>query len=118
MTAFMKTVLIKKRYLVPSEPHIDFNTSKGLKIQSKRYRLKKRAKLKINHWLRWFGHVLSMPSDKIPKVSLRWTPTGRRERQVKDHWRRTVMKELKTMGLSISGAKLKPMHWAGFNGRV
>ena len=32
------------------------------------------------HRLRWLGHVLRMPQDSIPKVALRWTPTGKRNR--------------------------------------
>ena len=40
-----------------------------------------RAKVKINRWLRWLGHVLMKPNARIPKV-------------------RMVMNEPKEMGLS------------------
>ena len=33
------------------------------------------------HRLRWLGHVLRMPQDSIPKVALRWRPTGKRNRE-------------------------------------
>ena len=43
------------------------------------------------HRLRWLGHVLRMPQDYIPKVALRWTPTGKRNRgRPKTRWRRTI----------------------------
>ena len=45
------------------------------------------------HRLKWLGHVLRMPQDYIPKVALRWTPTGKRNRgRPKTTWRRTIKK--------------------------
>lgn len=67
IAGFMKTVLIKKRYFLPSEPYFHFTTSKGLKITISD---KTRAKLKINRWSRRLGHVLKMPNDRIAKASL------------------------------------------------
>ena len=57
--------------------------------------------------LRWLGHVLRMPPERIPKVALRWTPPGKRKRgRPKITWRRTVEAELKEMGLSWGTAQL------------
>ena len=54
-----------------------------------------------NRRLLWLGHVLRMPENRIPKVAMRWTPSGRRERgRSKTTWLRTVMKELEEMGLT------------------
>ena len=55
------------------------------------------------HRLRWLGHVLQMPQDSIPKVALRWTPTGKRYRgRPKTTWRRTITTELPTMKMTYS----------------
>ena len=44
-----------------------------------------------NRRLRWLGHVLRMPENRIPKVAMRWTPSGKRKRGgPKTTWRRTV----------------------------
>ena len=65
--------------------------------------------LKIkNRRLRWLGHVLRMPENRIPKVAMRWTPSGRRKTgRSKTTWRRTVMKELEEMGLTWGKAQAK-----------
>ena len=56
--------------------------------------------------LRWLGHVLRMPQDSIPKVDLRWTPSGKRKRgRPMMTWRQSVMAELKEMGLSWGEAQ-------------
>ena len=61
-----------------------------------------------NRRLRWLGHVLRLPEDRIPKVAMRWTPSGRRKRgRPKTTWRRTVMKELEEMGLTWGEAQAK-----------
>lgn len=58
--------------------------------------------------LRWLGHVFRMPNERTPKVALRWTPIGKRKRgRPKNTWRRTVMTELKGMGLSWEEAQAK-----------
>lgn len=45
---------------------------------------------------RWIGHVLRMDQNSITRVSLRWTPEGRRKRgRPKQTWRRTVEGEMK-----------------------
>ena len=55
----------------------------------------------MNHRLRWLGHVSRMPSDRIPNIALRWTPTGKRKRGwSKTTWRRTMTKELGELGLT------------------
>ena len=65
--------------------------------------------LEIKHRrLCWLGHILRMSEDRIPKVAMRWTPSGRRKRgRPKTTWRRTVMKELEEMGLSWGKAQAK-----------
>ena len=59
------------------------------------------------HRLRWLGHVLRMPQDSIPKVALRWTPTGKRNRgRPKTTCRRTITTELSDMGLTMGEAQV------------
>ena len=75
--------------------------------------------LEIKHRrLCWLGHVLRMSEDRIPKVAMRRTPSGRRKRRrPKPTWRRTVMKELKEMGLSWGKAQAKAGYrsvWGSF----
>ena len=68
ITGFMKTVLIKSvPFFQVSHTLILQPWSKDLKITLSN---NTRAKLKINHWLRWLGRVLKMPNDRIPNVSL------------------------------------------------
>ena len=47
-----------------------------------------------------------MPGGSIPKVALRWTTPGKRNRgRPKMMWRQTVMAELREMGLSWGEAQ-------------
>ena len=56
--------------------------------------------------LRWLGHVMRMPKESIPKVALRWTPSGRRKPgRPKTTWRKTVIPELQDIGLSWGEAQ-------------
>ncbi|XP_070567278.1 uncharacterized protein [Ptychodera flava] len=56
--------------------------------------------------LRWFGHVLRMSQDNVQKNVLRWTPPKkRRQGRPKTTWCRTVMAELKEMGLTWDEAQ-------------
>lgn len=66
LTGIKKTgCSIKKcSFVPPSAPHFEFPTSKGLKITTSD---KTRAKLKINRWLRWLGHVQKMSKIGYPK---------------------------------------------------
>ncbi|XP_070549760.1 uncharacterized protein [Ptychodera flava] len=51
--------------------------------------------------LRWLGHVFRMNQNRVPKTALRWPPPGkRRQGRPKTTWHRTVMAELKEMGLT------------------
>ena len=61
-----------------------------------------------NSRLRWIGHVLRMPLDRLPKFSLRCTPTENRKRsRPKTTRRRTVMKELEEVELTWGKAQAK-----------
>ena len=54
------------------------------------------------HRMRWLGHVLRMSPDDIPRVALRWTPTGKRSKGCpKTTWRRSIIAELSDMGLTM-----------------
>ena len=56
-------------------------------------------KLRITRW-RWYGHVLRMPEQRIPKQALRWRPTGRRRvGRPKDTWQRTIQKDITSKAL-------------------
>ena len=53
------------------------------------------------------NHVLRMPQDSIPKVALRWMPTGKRNRgRPKTTWRKTITTELSDMGLTMGEAQV------------
>ena len=59
------------------------------------------------HRMRWLAHVLRMSPDHIPKVALRWTPTGKRSKdRPKTTWRRYNRAELSNMGLTMGEAKV------------
>jgi len=50
---------------------------------------------------KWLGHVLRMPNENIPKIALRWTPTGKRKPgRPKTTWRRTLTTELGDLNLT------------------
>ena len=76
--------------------------------------------LEIKHFrLRWLSHVLRMSEDRIPKVAMRWTPSGRRKRgRPKTTWQRTVMKELVRTRWVFLGEKHRPKHGTGLYGEV
>jgi len=58
----------------------------------------------LRRW-RWLGHVCRMAPDSLPRVALRWTPQGKRNRgRPKETWRRTVERELKNRGLTLQTA--------------
>ena len=51
-------------------------------------------KIKIAGW-KWYGHVVRMPDDRLPKQALNWRPEGRRTvGRPKDTWRRTLTREI------------------------
>ena len=42
--------------------------------------------VRTRRW-KWLGHVLRMPSDKNPKITLMWASEGKRRRgQLRDTW--------------------------------
>jgi hypothetical protein len=44
--------------------------------------------------MRWLGHVMRMAPNRIPKVALHWTPSGKRKRgRPRTTWR-TITSEL------------------------
>ena len=50
---------------------------------------------------RWLGHVLRLESINHAKVSLTWSPEGRRRRgRPKTTWRRTVESEWRRLGFN------------------
>ncbi|XP_061191532.1 uncharacterized protein LOC133199675 [Saccostrea echinata] len=54
--------------------------------------------IKEKRW-KWIGHVLRKETSDIPRVALRWTPPGKRNRgRPKETWRRSVEKEMKEQG--------------------
>ena len=54
------------------------------------------------HRMRRLGHVLRMSPDHIPRVALRWTPTGKRYTgSPKTTWRKSIISELSNMGLTM-----------------
>ena len=56
-------------------------------------------KLRVNRW-RWYGHVLRMPDQRIPKQALGWRPVGRRRvGRPKDTWQRTIQRDMTEKGL-------------------
>ena len=60
---------------------------------------------------RWtcIGHVCRMHPTSIPRVALRWTPTGKRKRgRPKETWRRFVEKEMKEKDWSWGQVQ----HWS------
>ena len=57
-----------------------------------------RTILKRYRW-EWIGHVLRKPTNNITRVSLRWTPEGKRKQdRPKTTWRKTVESEMKEIG--------------------
>ena len=55
---------------------------------------------------RWLGHVLRMPSERLPKTALRWTPPGKRKPgRPRTTWRRTILAELEELGYSLGEAQ-------------
>ena len=54
--------------------------------------------IKMRRW-KWIGHVHRMGATSIPKIAMRWTPAGKRNRgRPKETWRRSVEKEMKERG--------------------
>ena len=59
--------------------------------------------IKMRRW-RWYGHVLRMQDDRLPKQAIGWTPTGRRNvGRPKDTWRRTMNREMREKNLNHDG---------------
>ena len=72
---------------------------KTRKIQSVGLEIKRRR-------IQWLEHVLRMDQKRIPKTALRWTPLGKRKQgRPRTTWRRTVITEVKEMGLTLGEAQ-------------
>lgn len=57
--------------------------------------------VKSRRW-RWMGHVCLRPRSSLIRTAFRWTPQGKRKRgHPKETWRRTVVKELRSMNLTL-----------------
>jgi len=66
-----------------------------------------RTEIKERRW-KWIGHVLRKETNDITKISLRWTPDGKRRRgRPKETWRRTVEGELRDLGMTWGEAERK-----------
>jgi hypothetical protein len=51
--------------------------------------------------LKWFGHISRMPQNRIPYVTMNWTPSGKRKKgRPTTTLRSTVKNELEEMGLT------------------
>ena len=58
-------------------------------------------KMKTHRW-RYFGHVLRMNEERLPRQTLYWTPEGSRRRgRPKETWRRTIQREMRTKELEM-----------------
>ena len=56
--------------------------------------------IKMRRW-RWYGHVLRMQDDRLPKQTIGWMPTGRRNvGRPRDTWRRTMNREMREKNLN------------------
>ena len=56
-------------------------------------------RIKENRW-KWYGHVLRMPENRLPKPSIQWNTEGRsRKRRPKDTRRRTIQREMRLNNL-------------------
>ena len=56
-------------------------------------------RIKESRW-RWYGHVLRMPEDRLPKQTTKWNAEGSRRRgRPKDTWRRTIQREMRLKNL-------------------
>ena len=56
-------------------------------------------RIKENRW-KWYGHVLRMPENRLPKQSIQWNAEGSRRRgRPKDTWRRTIQREMRLNNL-------------------
>ena len=63
-------------------------------------------KIRYHRW-RWYGHVLRMPEDRLPKQALGWTPEGsRRVGRPKDTWRRTIAKDKRERNIDVNVEEL------------
>lgn len=48
---------------------------------------------------KWLGHVLRKEKNYICRISLRWSPAGKRKRgRPRETWRRTIETEMALMG--------------------
>ena len=53
-------------------------------------------RMRIQRW-RYYGHVLRMGEERLPKQVLSWTPEGSRRRgRPKETWRRTMQRDIRT----------------------
>ena len=56
--------------------------------------------VKVRRWT-WIGHILRKDANNNCRISLTWTPEGRRKRgRPKETWRRTVERERMQLGFA------------------
>ena len=49
--------------------------------------------------LQWYGHVNSMPEERIPKLIMEWVPLERRKRRPRKTWMEGVQAAMTTRNL-------------------
>ena len=63
-------------------------------------------KIRYHRW-RWYGHVMRMPENKLPRHVLDWTPEeSRRMGPPKDTWRCTIAKDKREKNITIDDEAL------------
>ena len=61
--------------------------------------------------LRWYGHVARMAEERIPKIVMKWKPTGKRRRgRPRLTWRHTIETDLKRLDITWDEAEDLAQH--------
>ncbi len=75
------------------------------------------SEVRARRW-NWIGHVCRMERTAIPRVAMRWTPEGRRNRgRPRETWRRTVEREIREQGMTWETINTRAQdrgQWRGF----
>lgn len=80
------------------------NTISNEDLRNRTDTVKIKETIKVRWW-RWLGHVCRTTSNSLLRTALHWTPQGTRNRGCpKETWHRTVLKDLKSKGLTLGTA--------------